>query len=43
MFKLVGKEQFEVGNKLKCCISVDAMVTFAYEYTLEVNGKTYEK
>ena len=35
MFKLVGKEIFAVGN-MKCIISVDALGTFAYEYTLEV-------
>lgn len=42
MFKLVGKELFTIG-KFKCAISVEALGTFAYEYTLEVNGKTYEK
>ncbi|VDK48086.1 unnamed protein product [Anisakis simplex] len=42
MFKLVGKEQFSIGQ-IKCVISVEALGTFAYEYSLEVNGKTYEK
>ncbi|KAL4003728.1 Fas apoptotic inhibitory molecule 1 [Acanthocheilonema viteae] len=42
MFNLVGKEIFNVG-KLKCAISVEALGTFFYEYTLEVNGKSYEK
>lgn len=42
MFKLVGRELFEVG-KMKCAINVEALGTFAYEYTLEVNGKTYQK
>ncbi|KHN81583.1 Fas apoptotic inhibitory molecule 1 [Toxocara canis] len=42
MFKLVGKEQFTIG-KMKCVITVEALGTFAYEYSLEVNGKTYEK
>ncbi|VDN23835.1 unnamed protein product [Gongylonema pulchrum] len=42
MFKLVGKVLFTIG-KFKCAISVEALGTFAYEYTLEVNGKTYEK
>lgn len=45
MFKLVGREVFGIGNKAatKCAIIVEAAGTFAYEYTLEVNGKTYEK
>ena len=42
MFKLVGKEHFKVGNA-KCTISIDACSGFAYEYTLEVNGKSLEK
>lgn len=42
MFKLVGRETFEV-NKKKCVISVDAIGIFAYEYTLTVDGKTYDK
>lgn len=42
MFKLVGKEHFKVG-KAKCTISIDACSGFAYEYTLEVNGKSLEK
>ncbi|KAH3868651.1 fas apoptotic inhibitory molecule 1-like [Dreissena polymorpha] len=42
MFKLVGKEHFKVGNA-KCTISIDACSGFAYEYTLEVNGKPLEK
>ena len=37
MFKLVGKEYFEVGkSRAKCCISIDAVSGFAYEYTIEV-------
>jgi hypothetical protein len=42
MFKLVGRELFEAG-KMKCAVNVEALGTFAYEYTLEVNGKTYQK
>ena len=42
MFKLVGRETFEI-NKRKCVISVDAIGIFAYEYSLSVDGKAYEK
>uniref|UniRef100_A0AC35FT84 Fas apoptotic inhibitory molecule 1 n=2 Tax=Panagrolaimus sp. PS1159 TaxID=55785 RepID=A0AC35FT84_9BILA len=42
MFKLVGRETFEI-NKRKCVISVDAIGIFAYEYSLTVDGKAYEK
>ncbi|XP_005104659.1 fas apoptotic inhibitory molecule 1 [Aplysia californica] len=42
MFKLVGKEYFQV-SKAKCCISIDAVSGFAYEYTLDVNGKPLKK
>ena len=42
MFKLVGKEHFQVG-KTKCCISIDAVSGFAYEYSLDVNGKPLKK
>ncbi|CAJ0941813.1 unnamed protein product, partial [Mesorhabditis belari] len=41
MFKLVGKEHFNVANA-KCQVTVEAMGTFAYNYSLEVNGKKYE-
>lgn len=44
MFKLVGKEHFQVGHsKAKCTITIDAVSGFAYEYTLEVNGKSLNK
>ena len=43
MFKLVGKEHFEIGKKTKCTIIIDAVSGFAYEYTLEVNGKSLKK
>ena len=42
MFKLVGKEHFQV-SKTKCCISIEAVSGFAYEYSLEVNGKPLKK
>ncbi|MFH4982300.1 hypothetical protein AB6A40_009009 [Gnathostoma spinigerum] len=42
MFKLVGKEVFSIGE-MKFVITVEAAGTFAYEYSLEVNGKAYEK
>lgn len=42
MFKLVGQESFTIG-KNKCVISIDSSSGFNYEYSLEVNGKSYEK
>lgn len=42
MFKLVGQEFFNIG-KNKCCITIDSSSGFSYEYSLEVNGKSYEK
>ncbi|EGT41210.1 hypothetical protein CAEBREN_13191 [Caenorhabditis brenneri] len=42
MFKLVGKENFNIG-KILCEISIEAVGTSGYEYTLHVNGKTFEK
>ena len=42
MFKLVGKEHFNLG-KAKCTITIEAVSGFAYEYTLEVNGKSLKK
>ena len=42
MFKLVGKEHFEIG-KAKCCVAVEAVSGFAYEYSMEVNGKSLKK
>ncbi|XP_076455907.1 fas apoptotic inhibitory molecule 1-like [Babylonia areolata] len=42
MFKLVGREHFTVSNT-KCVITIDAVSGFAYEYTLEVNGKPLRK
>uniref|UniRef100_UPI00398F48DE fas apoptotic inhibitory molecule a n=1 Tax=Pristiophorus japonicus TaxID=55135 RepID=UPI00398F48DE len=44
MFKLVGKETFAVGStKTKATINIDAVSGFAYEYTLEINGKSLKK
>ncbi|XP_028662410.1 fas apoptotic inhibitory molecule a isoform X2 [Erpetoichthys calabaricus] len=44
MFKLVGKETFTVGRtETKATINIDAVSGFAYEYTLEINGKSLKK
>ncbi|XP_060631367.1 fas apoptotic inhibitory molecule 1 isoform X1 [Anolis sagrei] len=44
MFKLVGKETFTVGaSKTKATINIDAVSGFAYEYTLEIDGKSLKK
>lgn len=44
MFKLVGKETFNVGSSdTKATINIDAVSGFAYEYTLEINGKSLKK
>lgn len=44
MFKLVGKETFTVGKAdTKATINIDAISGFAYEYTLEINGKSLKK
>ncbi|XP_068184876.1 fas apoptotic inhibitory molecule 1-like isoform X1 [Antennarius striatus] len=44
MFKLVGKETFSVGQSdTKATINIDAISGFAYEYTLEINGKSLKK
>lgn len=44
MFKLVGKETFCVGaTKTKATINIDAVSGFAYEYTLEIDGKSLKK
>lgn len=42
MFKLVGKEHFKIG-KVSCCISIEAISGFSYEYSVEVNGKPLKK
>ncbi|XP_070786817.1 fas apoptotic inhibitory molecule 1-like [Enoplosus armatus] len=44
MFKLVGKETFTVGStNTKATIIIEAISGFAYEYTLEVDGKSLQK
>lgn len=44
MFKLVGKETFTVGSAAtKATIVIEAVSGFAYEYTLEIAGKSLQK
>lgn len=44
MFKLVGKETFFVGVvKIKVIINIDVISGFVYEYTLEIDGKSFKK
>lgn len=44
MFKLVGKETFSVGSaNTRATIIIEAISGFAYEYTLEVGGKSLQK
>ena len=44
MFKLVGKEEFVIGKKkIPATVNIDACSGFAYEYTLNVNGKSLKK
>ncbi|MEQ2189068.1 hypothetical protein GOODEAATRI_021426 [Goodea atripinnis] len=44
MFKLVGKETFNVGQSdTKATINIDAVSGFAYEYTLDINGKSLKQ
>ncbi|CAJ1087448.1 fas apoptotic inhibitory molecule 1-like [Xyrichtys novacula] len=44
MFKLVGQETFTVGSSnTKATIFIEAISGFAYEYTLEVDGKSLQK
>ncbi|KAL7369982.1 hypothetical protein ABVT39_015162 [Epinephelus coioides] len=44
LFKLVGKETFTVGSSnTKATINIEAVSGFAYEYTLEVDGKSLQK
>ncbi|XP_076872148.1 fas apoptotic inhibitory molecule b [Brachyhypopomus gauderio] len=43
MFKLVGKETFPVGHAgTKATINIEALSGFAYEYTLEINGRSFQ-
>lgn len=44
MFKLVGKETFVLGSsKTKATVKIEALSGFAYEYSLEVDGKSLQK
>lgn len=44
MFKLVGKETFTVGGaNTRATIHIEAVSGFAYEYSLEVDGKSLQK
>lgn len=44
MFKLVGKETFTVGSaNTRATINIEALSGFAYEYTLDVGGKSLQK
>ena len=42
LFKLVGKETFKIGRH-DCTINIEAVSGFAYEYSLNVDGKSLEK
>ncbi|CAF1227532.1 unnamed protein product, partial [Didymodactylos carnosus] len=42
LFRLLGKEHFIIG-KHNCIINIDANSGFAYEYTLEIDGKPLQK
>eukprot|EP00118_Oscarella_pearsei_P001053 m.6477 g.6477 ORF g.6477 m.6477 type:complete len:186 (+) comp15978_c0_seq1:193-750(+) len=41
MFRLVGKEHFQVGKK-RACVKIEAQ-GLTYEYVLDVDGKTLQK
>ncbi|XP_047432259.1 fas apoptotic inhibitory molecule 1-like [Mugil cephalus] len=44
MFKLVGRETFTVGEaETKAAINIEAVGGFAYEYSLDVDGKSLQK
>ncbi|GAB6019137.1 hypothetical protein CHUAL_000757 [Chamberlinius hualienensis] len=42
MFRLVGSEFFTIG-KAKCVIRIEPVGGFSYEYSLDINGKSYKK
>lgn len=42
MFKLVGNEMFSIGRH-RCVIQINSTSGFAYDYTLEVDGRSFEK
>ena len=41
MFKLVGPDYFTIGSA-QCKVNVSPIGSFSYQYTLEVNGKSYK-
>ncbi|XP_069020232.1 fas apoptotic inhibitory molecule 1-like [Embiotoca jacksoni] len=44
MFKLVGKETFTVGGaNTRATVSIEAISGFAYQYSLDVDGKSLQK
>ncbi|KAM6893680.1 fas apoptotic inhibitory molecule b [Xenentodon cancila] len=44
MFKLVGKETFTLGaTNTRATIHIEAISGFAYEYSLDVDGKSLQK
>ncbi|XP_029376752.1 fas apoptotic inhibitory molecule 1-like [Echeneis naucrates] len=44
MFKLVGKETFSVGGaNTKATINIEAVSGFAYEYSLDLDGKSLQR
>ncbi|XP_034721558.1 fas apoptotic inhibitory molecule 1-like [Etheostoma cragini] len=44
LFKLVGKETFTVGScSTRATVVIEAVGGFAYEYSLEVDGKSLQK
>jgi len=43
MFKLVGKETFTIGKTgANCVVKIEPVGGFAYQYSMEVNGKPYK-
>lgn len=44
MFKLVGKETFTVGSaNTRATINIEAVGGFAYEYSLDVEGRSLQR
>merc|ERR1712020_56694 len=43
MFKLVGKEEFKIVDKYIGRIEITPSSSFTYEYSLFINGKSFEK
>ena len=43
MFKLVGNETFTIGkSEANCIVKIEPYGGFSYQYSLEVNGKSYK-